>query len=166
MIYVGKHDHDSGKRIGFDQDNGIRYIFGTAFDETHKEIEEKDLEEHPLKPVHELPEVDRETLLKERRHKPVSETGPKPFGYVDTHELDGGVVPPKVVHVDPFFLDEAPVTNKQFGKFVRATYYETEAEKYGWSFCLVSFVDPSTTEMEEADPELSRSRTEYTPDVE
>jgi sulfatase modifying factor 1 len=153
MIYVGRHDPITGKRIGFDDDNGVRYIFGTSFDESHKEIEEKDLEEHPLKPVHELPEVNREALLKERRHKPVSESGPKPFGHVDTHELDGGVMPPKVVHVDPFFLDETLVTNKEFGKFVRATYYETEAEKYGWSFCLVSFVDPDTTEMEEPDPE-------------
>eukprot|EP00536_Pseudo-nitzschia_multiseries_P014255 jgi/Psemu1/214198/e_gw1.678.35.1 len=61
---------------------------------------------------------------------------PKPFGHVDVHPLDGGVVPPKVVHVDPFFLDETLVTNTDFGKFVRATYYETEAEKYGWSFVL------------------------------
>mmetsp|Transcript_27541 Transcript_27541/g.42400 ORF Transcript_27541/g.42400 Transcript_27541/m.42400 type:complete len:475 (-) Transcript_27541:217-1641(-) len=153
MIYVGRHDPITGRRIGFEHDNGVRYIFGTSFDESHKEIEERDLEEHPLKPVHDLPEKDREALLKERRHKPVSESGPKPFGHVDVHELDGGVMPPKVVHVDPFFMDDTLVTNKQFGKFVRSTYYETEAEKFGWSFCLVSFVDPDTTEMEEPDPE-------------
>lgn len=155
MIYVGLHDHETGKRVGFDVDNGIRYIFGTGFDETHKDIEEKDLHEHyPLKPVHELPEgPTREKILRERRHRPISETGPKKFGHVDVHELDGGVTPPKIVHVEPFFLDDHLVTNKEFGKFVRATYYETEAEKYGWSFCLVSFVDPSTTEVEEADPE-------------
>ena len=66
--------------------------------------------------------------------------GPKPFGHVDTHPLDGGATPPKVVHVDPFFLDEAPVTNKQFGKFVRSLYYKTEAEHFTWSFVLASFV--------------------------
>lgn len=152
MIYVGKHDPETGKRIGFDQQNGVSFIFGTSFDESHKSIEEKDLLEHPTKPAHDLPEADREQILKERRHRPVSETGPKPFGHVDTHELDGGVMPPKVVHAVPFFLDEHLITNKEFGKFVGATYYETEAEKYGWSFCLVSLVDPST-EIEEGDPE-------------
>jgi formylglycine-generating enzyme required for sulfatase activity len=151
MIYVGKHDHD-GKRLGFDVDNGIRYIFGTGFDESHKEIEEADLHLHPLQPVHQLPEVNREEMLRERRHKPVSESGPKPFGHVETHELDGGVTPPHVVHVDPFFLDATLVTNKEFGKFVRATYYETEAEKFGWSFVLTTFVDPTSTDIEEADP--------------
>lgn len=153
MVYVGKHDASTGRRIGFDEDNGVSFIFGTAFDETHKAIEEKDFLEHPLKPVHDIPEVDRERVLKDRRHKPVDKKGPKPFGHVETHELDGGVMPPKVVHVDPFFMDASPVTNKQFGKFVRASSYETEAEKYGWSFCLVSLINPSTTEMEEGDPE-------------
>lgn len=154
MIYVGRHDPDSGKRIGFDQDdNGIRYIFGTSFDETHKEIEEKDLEHHPLVSVQDLPTKTREQVLQERRHGTINtEKGPKPFGHVDTHPLDGGVVPPKVVHVDPYFLDATLVTNKEFGKFVRATYYESEAEKYGWSFGLISFLDPAT-EVEEPDPE-------------
>ena len=154
MIYVGKHDHQTGRRIGFDQDNGIRYIFGTSFDESHKLIEEKDLMHHPLRPVHDIPEHEREKVLKERRHgsikKVVDETGrervprPKAFGHVEEHPLDGGVVPPKVVHVDPFFLDETLVTNKEYGKFVRATYYETEAEKYGWSFVLESMVDKAS----------------------
>lgn len=152
MIYVGKHDHE-GRRLGFDDDNGIRYIFGTGFDESHKEIEDADLHVHPMSPVHQLPEGNREKLLKERRHRPVSETGPKPFGHIETHELDGGVTPPHVVHVEPFFLDQTLVTNKEFGKFVRATYYETEAEKFGWSYVLTSFVDPSSTDVEEADPD-------------
>jgi formylglycine-generating enzyme required for sulfatase activity len=152
MIYVGRHDLDTGKRIGFDEDNGIRYIFGTSFDDIHKEMEEKDLEHHPLTSVHDLPTKTREQVLQERRHGKISEKGPKPFGHVETHPLDGGAVPPKVVHVNPYFLDATLVTNKDFGKFVRATYYESEAEKYGWSFGLISFLDPST-EVEEADPE-------------
>ena len=59
-----------------------------------------------------------------------------------------------MVRVDPFFIDEAPVTNKEFGKFVRATYYETEAETFGWSFVLSSFL-PNAEELEsaEVDPE-------------
>ena len=152
MIYVGRLDIH-GRRVGFDQDNGFRFIFGTGFDDAHKEIEEADLHVHHLTPVHELPHVNRDQLLRERRHKPVSETGPKPFGHVETNELDGGVSPPVVVHVEPFFLDETLVTNKEFGKFTRATFYETEAEKFGWSFVLTSFVDHANTEVEEADPE-------------
>ncbi|KAG7343026.1 sulfatase-modifying factor [Nitzschia inconspicua] len=162
MIYVGKHD-DNGRRLGFDVDNGFRYIFGTSFDDSHKEIEENDLLHHPLRPVHDIPEHEREQALKQRRHKTLTAATaegkivPKPFGYVEEHPLDGGAVPPKVVHVDPFFLDETPVTNKDFGKFVRATYYETEAEKYGWSFVLETMVDPSTRSdndlNHEADPD-------------
>jgi sulfatase modifying factor 1 len=158
MVYVGRHDHATGKRrIGFHEDNGIRYIFGTGFDDSHKLLEDRDFLEVPHQ--YDLPQVQmtkdstRDQLLKERRHKKVSETGPKRFGHVDTHALDGGIQPPKVVHVDPFFLDTQLVTNKDFGKFVRATFYETEAEKYGWTFVLTSFVDPSTTEIQEPDPE-------------
>lgn len=47
-------------------------------------------------------------------------------------------------------MDETPITNKQFGKFVRATYYETEAEQFGWSFVLISFV-PNANTLDEAD---------------
>ncbi|MGK3741633.1 MAG: sulfatase activating formylglycine-generating enzyme [Bacillariaceae sp.] len=139
MIYVGKHDDISGRRISFDQDNGIRYIFGTSFDDNgriHKDIAEKDLEHHPLRPVHDIPEHERKEVLKQRRHPgtvnanmadgETTTTTPKAFGAVEEHPLDGGVVPPKVVHVDPYFLDATLITNKEFGKFVRATYYETE----------------------------------------
>lgn len=170
MIYVGKHNGNTGRRIGFENDdNGIAYIFGTGFDnDSHKAIEEEVLANyhHPRRSVHDLPHETREEVLRERRHnnKPSSESSsgqqsqsdnilPKAFGHVDTDPLDGGVTPPKIVHVDPFFLDAFLVTNKDFGKFVRATYYETEAEKFGWSFGLVSFVDPSTTNIEDADPE-------------
>ena len=140
MIYVGKHDESTGRRVSFDQDNGIRYIFGTSFDDNngiHKNIAEKDLLHHPLRPVHDIPEHEREEVLKQRRHPGTVKTNgdetttttgrtPKAFGAVEEHPLDGGVVPPKVVHVDPYFLDATLVTNKEFGKFVRATYYETE----------------------------------------
>lgn len=62
--------------------------------------------------------------------------------------------------MEPFFIDEAPVTNKEFGKFVRATYYETEAEKFGWSFVLSSFL-PNAEQLEyaEVDPEAVCFRT-------
>ena len=65
-----------------------------------------------------------------------------------------GAVPPRVVRVDPFFIDIAPITNKEYGKFVRATYYETEAEKFGWSYVLSSFLpNASSLETAEVDPE-------------
>jgi hypothetical protein len=126
---------------------GLRYIFGTSFDETHKDIAEKDLVNHPLRPVHDIPEHEREKVLKQRRHgtlKVRDETKdgqemirPKPFGAVEEHPLDGGVVPPKVVHVDPFFLDANLVTNKDYGKFVRATYHETEVSCVWTLICFV-----------------------------
>lgn len=160
MVYVGRKHHHDGSRIGFEEDdNGVRYIFGTSFDETHKEIEEKDLR-HGHRSAFDVADrahgtKTREEILRERRHGKVDhKRGPKPFGHVDVHELDGGVVPPKVVHVDPFFIDEAPVTNKEFGKFVRAVYYETEAEHFGWSFVLSSFVAKSELrEGADVDPE-------------
>eukprot|EP00584_Thalassiosira_punctigera_P006516 CAMPEP_0172535712 /NCGR_PEP_ID=MMETSP1067-20121228/7589_1 /TAXON_ID=265564 ORGANISM="Thalassiosira punctigera, Strain Tpunct2005C2" /NCGR_SAMPLE_ID=MMETSP1067 /ASSEMBLY_ACC=CAM_ASM_000444 /LENGTH=474 /DNA_ID=CAMNT_0013320653 /DNA_START=100 /DNA_END=1524 /DNA_ORIENTATION=- len=160
MIYVGRMD-DDGRRTGFDVDNGIKYIFGTGFDESHKEIEEEDLHHERYGPdsAHDVPDrargKTREQVLHEKRTGQLDlSKGPKPFGWFEEHPLDGGAVPPRVVRVDPFFIDEAPVTNKEYGKFVRATFYETEAEKFGWSFVLSSFL-PNAEELEsaEVDPE-------------
>lgn len=36
----------------------------------------------------------------------------------------------------PFWIDITPVTNRQFGEFVRATGYRTTAERNGWSLML------------------------------
>mmetsp|Transcript_3110 Transcript_3110/g.4709 ORF Transcript_3110/g.4709 Transcript_3110/m.4709 type:complete len:463 (-) Transcript_3110:83-1471(-) len=160
MIYMGRYDHsDERRRVGFDEDNGVKYIFGTSFDETHKAIEEADLHHDRVGPdAHsDLPQNSgrtREQVLFERRHKNITNQGPKPFGYFDSHELDGGMIPPRVVRVEPFFLDDHLVTNQEFGKFIRSTYYETEAEKYGWSFVLSSFLTSSDQlETAETDPE-------------
>jgi len=156
MIYVGRHDEEGGTRIGFEHDNGVNYIFGTAFDESHKDIEEEDLRHRHsgADVLHDIADrkhgKTRAEVLKDRRHKKIDKTGPKPFGHVDTHPLDGGVIPPKVVRVEPFFLDEKPVTSKEFGKFVRSTYYESEAEKFGWSFVLSSFL-PKADLLQNAD---------------
>eukprot|EP00557_Chaetoceros_sp_GSL56_P007959 CAMPEP_0176490274 /NCGR_PEP_ID=MMETSP0200_2-20121128/7780_1 /TAXON_ID=947934 /ORGANISM="Chaetoceros sp., Strain GSL56" /LENGTH=493 /DNA_ID=CAMNT_0017887563 /DNA_START=33 /DNA_END=1511 /DNA_ORIENTATION=+ len=151
MIYVGATNETH--RITHDQPNGIKYIFGTSFDESHKLIEEKDLLLHNQhNHDHEMPKS-REEIMRER-HGQVHPDGPKPFGHVHTHELDGGVTPPRVVHVDPFFLDETLVTNKEFGLFVRSVYYKTEAEHYGWSFVLSSFLPHAEDlHMMEKDPE-------------
>jgi formylglycine-generating enzyme required for sulfatase activity len=50
-------------------------------------------------------------------------------------------MPVELVAVEPFWLDETPVTVGAFSKFVAATYHETEAEKYGWSFVWRESVD-------------------------
>ena len=169
MIYIGRHHHESSERVGFDQDNGWRFIFGTSLHEntTHVEsIPEHDLHHDAEYDAHgnvvryhhpdfHHPEKTREQVLHERRHGNVASDGkPKPYGHVEIHALDGGVTPPKVAHIDPIFLDEKPVTNKEFAKFVKSTYYETEAEKYGWSFVLRTFLpDPSILDDSEVDPE-------------
>ena len=45
-----------------------------------------------------------------------------------------GEGPVRQIELDPFYLDQAPVTNQQFAEFVHATSYRTEAENFGWSF--------------------------------
>lgn len=45
-----------------------------------------------------------------------------------------GEAPVRCVTLDPFLLDETTVTNAQFARFIAATGYVTEAEKFGWSF--------------------------------
>lgn len=45
-----------------------------------------------------------------------------------------GEGPVRPVSLRPFLIDRTTVTNRQFGKFVRATGYRTEAERFGWSF--------------------------------
>jgi len=42
--------------------------------------------------------------------------------------------PARRAHVEPFEFDKTEVTNEDLEKFVRATGYRTDAEKYGWSF--------------------------------
>ncbi|XP_059614949.1 formylglycine-generating enzyme [Phlebotomus argentipes] len=52
--------------------------------------------------------------------------------------------PEKKVHVDSFYLDKFEVSNKDFGEFVDATGYKTEAEKFGDSFVFQGFLDDAT----------------------
>src|SRR5207244_4968436 len=42
--------------------------------------------------------------------------------------------PVHTVEVAAFYIDITCVTNEQFGEFVNATRYKTEAERSGWSF--------------------------------
>ncbi|WP_346363600.1 formylglycine-generating enzyme family protein [Bosea sp. (in: a-proteobacteria)] len=45
-----------------------------------------------------------------------------------------GEGPRRFVTLSPFRLDEAAVTNERFQRFVAATRYISEAERFGWSF--------------------------------
>ncbi len=45
-----------------------------------------------------------------------------------------GEGPVRRVFVDPFLMDCTPVTNEAFARFLTATQYRTEAERFGWSF--------------------------------
>ncbi len=45
-----------------------------------------------------------------------------------------GEGPIREVTIDPFYIDRYPVTNERFREFVRDTGYQTESERFGWSF--------------------------------
>jgi len=45
-----------------------------------------------------------------------------------------GEGPVSQVVLSPFYISRYPVTNEQFGEFVRRTAYRTDAERFGWSF--------------------------------
>jgi sulfatase modifying factor 1 len=51
-----------------------------------------------------------------------------------------GEGPVREVTLDPFLMDPYPVTNEDFAKFVDATGYRTEAERFGWSFVFWSHI--------------------------
>jgi sulfatase modifying factor 1 len=52
-----------------------------------------------------------------------------PIGFADD-----GEGPVRAVALRPFWIDTVAVSNARFAKFVDATGYVTEAERYGWSF--------------------------------
>lgn len=47
---------------------------------------------------------------------------------------EDGEGPLREISLDAFHIDALTVTNEQFDVFVRDTQYETDAERYGWSF--------------------------------
>ncbi|MEQ3624784.1 MAG: formylglycine-generating enzyme family protein [Celeribacter sp.] len=48
--------------------------------------------------------------------------------------FEDGESPPRRVTLKPYLLTETTVTNADFAKFIDATGYRTEAERFGWSF--------------------------------
>ena len=55
-----------------------------------------------------------------------------------------GEGPVRRVDVASFLVSTETVTNSEFARFVEATGYETEAEKFGWSFVFHLFVSEET----------------------
>ncbi|GGJ98183.1 hypothetical protein GCM10007063_20610 [Lentibacillus kapialis] len=79
----------------------------------------------------------------------------KPFGekmvylpggefLLGTEDMDGFPAdkegPVENVTVKPFYIDQTAVTNREFKQFIEETGYETDAEKYGWSFVFYKFL--------------------------
>jgi formylglycine-generating enzyme required for sulfatase activity len=44
------------------------------------------------------------------------------------------------VRLKPFHIDARPVSNEQFAEFTKTTGYQTEAERYGWSFVFAGHI--------------------------
>ncbi|WP_208560096.1 formylglycine-generating enzyme family protein [Marinilactibacillus kalidii] len=55
--------------------------------------------------------------------------------------------PIRLVDVEAFYIDPAPVTNHEFQQFVEQTGYRTEAERYGWSFVFHLLFDGTRNEV-------------------
>jgi formylglycine-generating enzyme required for sulfatase activity len=62
------------------------------------------------------------------------------MGSNDTRFPDDGEGPVRRVTVSEFAIACHAVSNLQFGNFVRATSYTTNAERYGWSFVFEGFL--------------------------
>jgi sulfatase modifying factor 1 len=64
------------------------------------------------------------------------------MGTDDPQIMTDGESPARRVYVSEFLLDQYEVSNRQFVEFVLETGYETEAEKFGWSFCFQDTLSP------------------------
>ncbi len=63
------------------------------------------------------------------------------MGTDDSHGFpDDGEGPIRQVALKSHYIDQTAVTNSDFAGFVDATAYETEAERFGWSFVFHHFV--------------------------
>lgn len=65
--------------------------------------------------------------------------GPFQMGAEDSEIwVADGEGPVREVTLDPFWIDQTCVTNEAFAAFVEDTGYETEAERFGWSFVFLN----------------------------
>jgi sulfatase modifying factor 1 len=54
-----------------------------------------------------------------------------------------GEGPVRTVRLSPYFIDATTVTNRQFAAFVKATGYQTDAERFGWSYVFYALIGPA-----------------------
>src|SRR5688572_28179059 len=57
----------------------------------------------------------------------------------DSYPADGEG-PVRRVRLNPFWIDQTAVSNRQFAAFVEATGHRTEAERFGWSFVFAGLL--------------------------
>lgn len=62
-----------------------------------------------------------------------------------------GEGPIRTVTVEPFWVDRYAVTNEAFRTFIAATHYQTEAERFGWSFVFAGDLPNGGEEVAEED---------------
>jgi sulfatase modifying factor 1 len=55
---------------------------------------------------------------------------------------DDGEGPVRRIEIAPFSIDACAVTNQRFATFVKETGYQTEAERFGWSFVFDALIHP------------------------
>ncbi|MFM1654211.1 formylglycine-generating enzyme family protein [Brevibacillus sp. B_LB10_24] len=91
--------------------------------------------------LHDMPVADKNTHAPDREGMVYLPGGEFLMG-TDSKEgfAADGEGPVRQIVLSPFYLDTCAVTNRQFRRFVEATGYKTEAERYGWSFVFHHFV--------------------------
>ena len=57
--------------------------------------------------------------------------------------VEDGEGPIREVTVAPFYLDATTVTNAQFAEFIEATGFQTDADRFGWSFVFLTMLPKS-----------------------
>jgi sulfatase modifying factor 1 len=60
----------------------------------------------------------------------------------ETGFKDDGEGPIREVEVAPFFIDKYSITIRQFQKFIKATGYKTEADRFEWSYVFHILLSP------------------------
>ncbi|MEM7334276.1 MAG: formylglycine-generating enzyme family protein [Chloroflexota bacterium] len=82
-------------------------------------------------PIHQSP--DRQNMIQ-------LQGGEFLMGSQDKSFPSDGEGPVRRIKVNPFWIDAYTVTNAEFAKFIAATGYQTEAEKFGWSYVFYLFL--------------------------
>lgn len=70
-------------------------------------------------------------------------------GYIGDQEQ-----PTAVIQLNSYEMSSTTVTVREFAEFVQATHYQTDAEKYGWSFVFYLLL-----------PEAKRDNYRYLPET-